>query len=292
MQSLTRRDFLSKSTALGAGLSSLAIAKNTKLDAALRTDKDDISLAEWALNLEIKAGKFTNLDFPRIAREDFDINGIEFVNTLFEVPTYGYLKKLKKNAEDYNVKMPVLMVDDEGDPVHPSKKGRKQFVINHRKWIDIAHYLGCHSVRTNCRGNKETSKENAMNLAVESYNHLLEYAVPAKINIVIENHGGLSDDPEWMITLLEKVDNLYFGSYVDWRWRDPAVFDNYAYLKKLLPYAKGHSYKVQPSVEHFEKLIKLCRDSGYRGFYAIESKGRENIKFAKKIFEKVLFGKE
>ena len=55
--------------------------------------KNDISLAQWALVEEIRAGKWTTLDFPKIAREDFGLNGIEFVNTLFEVPTEGYLKK-------------------------------------------------------------------------------------------------------------------------------------------------------------------------------------------------------
>ena len=114
--------------------------------------KDDISLAEWALVEEIRAGKWKNLDFPRIAREDFGLNGIEFVNTLFESPTETYLKKLKQSAADYNVTMVLVMVDEEGDACAGTKQERKQFEINHRKWIDIAHYLGCHAIRTNCRG--------------------------------------------------------------------------------------------------------------------------------------------
>ena len=78
-------------------------------------NKDDISLAQWALVEEIRAGKWKTLDFPRVAREDFGLNGIEFVNTLFEVPTEGYLKKLKQNAADHRVAMVLIMVDDEGD---------------------------------------------------------------------------------------------------------------------------------------------------------------------------------
>ena len=57
--------------------------------------KDDISLAQWALVEEIRAGRWTTLDFPKIAREDFGLNGIEFVNTLFAVPTATYLNELK-----------------------------------------------------------------------------------------------------------------------------------------------------------------------------------------------------
>ena len=85
--------------------------------------KDDISLAEWALVEEIRAGKWKNLDFPRIAREDFDLNGIEFVNTLFESPTETYLKKLKQNANDHGVTMVLIMVDEEGDGCADTKEG-------------------------------------------------------------------------------------------------------------------------------------------------------------------------
>ena len=90
---------------------------------------EDISLAQWALVEELKAGKWKNLDFPRIAREDFNLNGIEFVNTFFEVPTEGYLKQLKKNADEFGVQMVIIMVDDEGDGCAHTKEGRKEFVL-------------------------------------------------------------------------------------------------------------------------------------------------------------------
>ena len=84
--------------------------------------KDDISLAQWALVNEIKAGEWKTLDFPKITREVFDINGIEFVNTLFEVPTMAYLNTLKQNAADYGTEMVLIMVDDEGDGCAAPKK--------------------------------------------------------------------------------------------------------------------------------------------------------------------------
>jgi sugar phosphate isomerase/epimerase len=238
--------------------------------------RDDISLAEWALVEEIRAGKWKNLDFPRIAREDFDLNGIEFVNTLFESPTETYLKKLKQNANDHGVTMVLIMVDEEGDGCTDTKAGRKQFEINHRKWVDIAHYLGCHAIRTNCRGPENVDKKEALEWATESYTMLLEYAKPANISIVIENHGGVSNDPDWMISLMKKLNNPALGSFPD--WRSPSdEFDNYNYLEKTTPYAKGMSYRNQPTEELTAKMIKLSHDLGYRGWYGIESKGREEV---------------
>ena len=259
--------------------------------ASSQISADDISLAEWALVEEIRSGKWNNLDFPRIAREDFGLNGIEFVNTLFEVPTEGYLKRLKQNAASYNVEMILIMVDDEGDGCADTKKERKQFEINHRKWVDIAHYLGCQAVRTNCRGPENVDKEVALEWATESYNMLLEYAIPANITIVIENHGGVSNDPDWMISLIKKIDNPLFGTYPD--WRNPSdAFDNFTYLQKTVPYAKGMSYRNQPSDDLTAKMIQLSHDSGYRGWYGIESKGREEVKKGVRLLKKYLLHSE
>ncbi len=290
MNELTRRNFLGKTLALGAGLSSITLLKNTKLNAKLRTTEDNISLAEWALVKEIQAGKWKNLDFPRIAKEDFGINGIEFVNSLFEVPTVGYLDRLKRNAEKYGVKMVLIMVDDEGATAAPTKAERMQTVTNHKKWIDIAHYLGCHAIRTNWYGPKDASKEDMINYAEETYNLMLEYSVPAKISILIENHGGTSDDPDAMITLMERVNNLYFGLLPDWR-SPGGPFDNVERVRRFLPYSHGQSVRLQPTEEATINMIKMCRDGGYRGFYGIETDGREGIKQTKAVLDKVLFGK-
>ena len=275
---MDRRNFLETSLTIGAGgwiAPSLLNEKNNIMNSIEK--KDDISIAQWALVEEIRAGKWKNLDFPRIAREDFGVNGIEFVNTLFEVPTEDYLKKLKQNAKDHGITMVLIMCDAEGDGAADTKEGQKQFVINHRKWVDIAQYLGCHAIRTNCRGPQNADKKEALKWASDSYKMLIEYAKPANINIVIENHGGVSNDPDWMVELMKKVHSPYFGTYPDWRKPAPD-FDNYVYLQKTLPYAKGMSYRNQPDDELTIKMIELSKKGGYKGWYGIESSGREEIK--------------
>lgn len=292
MEKVNRRELLGVSVAVGIA-SSLRItpAKGSAGPAGLkRSKKDDISLAQWALVQEIREGKWKNSDFPRIAREDFDINGIEFVSTLFELPTFSYLNRLRRNAAKYKVTMILIMVDDEGETCDPSREARIQTAINHRKWVDIAKFLSCHSIRTNCRGPRNAPKDQALEWAADCYNRLLEYAARAGIGILIENHGGLSNDPDWMVSLFKKVDNPYFGSYPDWRGPSKE-FDNYDYLKKMLPYAGGMSYRNQPTEEQTARLIKLCQDSGYKGWYGIESSGRDQIKLGKKLLEKYLLRK-
>jgi len=287
-QNYSRRGFIEKTALLGAaGMLAPSINLYSKTMTTPQMTHDDISLAQWALVQEIRDGKWKTLDFPKVAREDFGLNGIEFVNTLFEVPTINYLNQLKKNAEEHGVKMVLIMIDAEGDGCEPTPELRKQFVINHRKWIDIAQYLGCKAIRTNCRGPENVDPGEALKWAAESYNMLLKYAIPAGISVCIENHGGVSNDADWMVDLFNEVDNLYFGSYPDWR-RPSDNFDNVEYLEKMLPWAVGMSYRNQPSEELTAKMIKMSQDAGYRGWYGIESSGREAIMQGKELLKKYL----
>ena len=270
-----------------AGLVAPALNLESRTMATPRMTVDDISLAQWALVQEIRDGLWKNLDFPRIAREDFGLNGIEFVNTLFDVPTVDYLNQLKKNADDHGVKMVLIMIDAEGDGCEPTQELRKQFVVNHRKWIDIAQYLGCKAIRTNCRGPQDVDKGEALKWASESYHMLLEHAAHAGISVCIENHGGVSNDAGWMAALFKEVNNLYFGSYPD--WRSPSNdFDNVDYLEKMLPWAVGMSYRNQPTEELTAKMIRISRNGGYRGGYGIESSGREAILQGRELLKKYL----
>jgi L-ribulose-5-phosphate 3-epimerase len=299
MKNLNRREFMGRSVAAGvAGLAAPALLGSCTpkpgkeaLSPAIATPvmpaKDDISIAQWALVQEIRDGLWKTLDFPRVAREEFDIGGIEFVNTLFEVPHVDYLNMLKENAGEYGVTMVLIMVDSEGDPCCPDQEERKQFGINHRKWIDIAHYLGCHSIRTNCRSREEYDREESLQWAVDSYQMLLEYASQAGINVLIENHGGVSNDADWMVRLMQQVDHPLFGSYPDWRRPGPD-FDNVEYLEKMLPYAKGMSYRNQPTEELSARMIGMAREAGYTGWWGIESSGRDEIRKGKEILTRYL----
>jgi hypothetical protein len=117
---------------------------------------------------------------------------------------------------------------------------------------------------------------------------LLEYSKSSGISILIENHGGISDNADWMLALMKKVNDPALGTYPD--WRKPGLdYDNFAYLQKMLPYAKGMSYRNQPDDALTRKMIGLCNTSGYRGWYGIESNGREEIKKGISLLRASLF---
>jgi len=241
-----------------------------------------VSLAEWSIHRLIQQGKATNLDFPRIAREN-DCEGLEFVNTLWGSPTAGYIARLKKRMAETNTKAVLIMVDDEGQLGHSDPAVRRKAVKNHYKWVDIAAELGCHSIRTNMHSNvtPKTPAENqtVLDYCADSFRALCDYARQAGISILIENHWGLSSDPDAVIALIQKVNLPNFGTLPDFGNFPPEI-DKYQAVAKLARYARGMSFKCYfegPEASEnrydFQRMMKVVEDSPYSGYIGIEYEG-------------------
>ena len=61
-----------------------------------------ISLAEWSFHKALFAGKMNHLDFASRAKNEFGIEGIEYVNQFFKdkAKDQSYLDEMKKRADD------------------------------------------------------------------------------------------------------------------------------------------------------------------------------------------------
>jgi L-ribulose-5-phosphate 3-epimerase len=268
----SRRDFLATAALAGAA-------------AAAPAAKDQISLAAWSINRSFFVNhRWKNLDLPRICREQLGIGGLEFVNQFFDLPLIGSLNQLNRAAKDYNVALVRIMVDDEGNMAAVDRKERMTAAVAHRKWVDIAHYLNCRDIRCNMRGGPREWKQDPdiAKRAAESFHDLLEYAKPSGLDIIIENHGGASSDPEILTGLMKAVDNPRFGILPDFGNVNPGD-DHAAVLRKLLPYARGVSVKAAwapdgTSSFDVEKLIRVCQEFGFHGWWGIESNyGRRRV---------------
>jgi L-ribulose-5-phosphate 3-epimerase len=235
-----------------------------------------ISLAAWSFSGSFFQGRWKLLELPGIMRERLGIDALEHVNQFFENPTLTYLARLKKACADNGVRSTILMVDGEGSTASPDKAERQLSAVAHRKWIDIAQYLGCHSVRINVYGGAQNWKTDAglVDRAAETIGWMLDYAKGSGLNIIVENHGGASSDPDVLVALVKKVNHPNFGLLADLGNWNPGD-DRYANSRKILPYAKGLSVKgtwgadLDPTFDA-EKLVRIALESGYKGWWGLE----------------------
>jgi sugar phosphate isomerase/epimerase len=315
---LDRRTFL-KGTLLGAaaGAAGWGPARALALTAdtvgnppAGKIGDFKISLAEWSINKALFrkdvaekefGGEITNLDFPRIAREQFGIEGIEFVNQFFKDKAHdsAYLKDLKARANDSGVACVLIMIDGEGDLSAREKEARMKAVENHKKWVDAAAALGCHSIRVNTGNNY--SPENVM-AAADGCGALVEYAEKQGINVICENHGGPSSNPDALLALISFVGKDRFGTLPDFGnflkdRHGKYTIDIYRAIDRMMPFAKGVSAKSydfdaqgRETTLDYARILKIVTDSGYHGFVGIEYEGKrlsepEGIKATKRLLE-------
>ncbi|MBM3814792.1 MAG: sugar phosphate isomerase/epimerase [Acidimicrobiia bacterium] len=261
-----------------------------------------ISLAQWSLHKAIQSRLISNLDFPRIARDQFGIAGLEFVNALWEAPTQGYLQRLKNNMKQTGTECVLIMCDNEGFMGAADKTERLRAADNHRKWIDITAELGGHSIRTNMYpGQKQPATpaevDAFLGYCEESFNRLCEYGASRNVNVIIENHGGVSSDPDVVVRLMKKVNKPQMGTLPDFG-NFPKEIDRYQAVQKLMPFAKGVSFKcydftpdARETTIDMDKMMKIVFDAGYHSWVGIEYEGSrltefEGIQAAKRCLER------
>jgi sugar phosphate isomerase/epimerase len=289
---LNRREFLVGALALVPAAKVLALNANH-----FARPWFEISLAEWSLHRTIFSGKMTNLDFPRVAKQDFGIDAIEYVNQFFKdkANDKSYLKDLKDRCKSEGVKSVLIMCDGEGATGDPDQAARMKAVENHYKWVDAARFLGCHSIRVNAYS-KGTPEEQAR-LCADGLAKLGEYASKQNINVIVENHGGLSSRGDWLTGVMQKVNMKNVGTLPD--FGNFYEYDRYKGVEEMMPFAKGVSAKTHDFGPYgdelfvdYTRLLGIVKAAGYRGRIGIEFEGdrvseADGIRLTKALLERV-----
>ena len=287
---LNRRQFVAASTSAAiAGTVSISGGSTSAANNSVISQDDKkmpfkISIAEWSLHRMINNKKLiTNLDFPRVAKQSFGIDAIEYVNQFFrkEVKSDKYMAQLKKNCEDHGVKSLLIMVDGEGKLGDPDKAKRKEAVGNHQKWLEAAKHLGCHSIRVNAAS--YGSYEEQAKLAADGLSQLSEAGEKFGLNVIVENHGGLSSNGAWLAQVIKSVGKENCGTLPDFgnfKVKNGEMYDRYKGVTELMPFAKAVSAKSHNFDENgnetktdFIKMMKIVLNAGYRGYVGIEFEG-------------------
>lgn len=221
------------------------------------------------------------MDFPKYAKDEFGIHAVEYVNSFFKdkAKDMTYLKELKQRTADENIANVLIMIDREGRIGAADDKIRMKTVENHKKWVEAAKFLGCHSIRVNAHGEGKDDKEKA-NHVTDGLSKLSVFAKDFDINVIVENHGGLSSNGTWLKQVLTDVNMPNCGSLPDFgNFYD---YDRYQGITDLMPFAKGVSAKSNEfdkagneTQTDFYKAMKICLDAGYRGHVGIEYGGKK-----------------
>ncbi|MDF7811912.1 TIM barrel protein [Hymenobacter sp. YC55] len=305
----SRRGFIKSAVAFTA-----AASASPYLFAESATAKPffEISLAEWSLHKSLFAKTINNLDFPVIAKKQYGISVVEYVNQFFKdkAEDKKYLGELLLRCRDNGVKNHLIMIDGEGELGSLNEQERIKAVENHYKWVDAAHYLGCQTVRVNAFG--KGSAADVQQAAAAGLNKLGEYAQKAGLNVIVENHGSYSSNGEWLLATIKKANRSNVGILPDfgnfcirrdtgelYQGKCIEEYDKYKAVQEWMPVSKGVSAKTFDfdtagnCIEtDYNKMFRIIKESGFKGYVGIEYEGEtlgeeEGIKKTKALLERV-----
>ncbi len=289
----TRRQFLQATSATAAACAftgQLAFAKAAK-------PLYKISLAEYSLHRMIGQKRLDTLDLGSFSMKEFGIDALDRWNRPFmdKATDTKYLAEMKKRSDDAGVKCLLIMIDGEGDLGAPDAAKRKEAVERHHKWVTAAKQLGCHSIRVNARS--KGTYEEQLKLAADGLRQLSEFGKQHGINVIVENHGGLSSNGAWLAAVMKAVDLPNCGTLPD--FGNFGGYDRYKGVAETMPFAKSVSAKSHQfdadgneTRTDYMKMMKIVVDAGYDGHVGIEFEGGkhtevEGIHLTKKLLERV-----
>lgn len=279
---VNRRSFLKSAAVAGAGLSWAGVGCSTL---PIASPLFSISLAEWSFNKELFSGEMDHLDFALVAKRDFGLDGVEYVNQFFKdkASDPDYLAEMRNRARDAGVSSLLIMIDGEGALGDVDSNKRTQAIQNHFKWVNAAKYLGCHSIRVNAETGAEGDFEERMKRAADGLARLSSYAANFGMNVTVENHGGLSSNGRWLAGVMAEVDLPNCGTLPDFgnfQIGDEEWYDRYQGVEELMPYAKAvsaksHEFNADGNEVNidYHQMMRIVLSAGYRGYVGIEYEG-------------------
>jgi sugar phosphate isomerase/epimerase len=259
-----------------------------------------ISLAGWSLHRRFRSQEnpLLLLDFPRVARQEFGLNAIELNSPFFVSRDKRYLTELDDVAVGEGVDLLNIAVDGMGDLSDPDRAARQRAVENNAVWLAVAAHLGCAQVRINTGGKGRENDPDALLHCMDGYVELAQRGSKEGVMVLIENHGGLSANPDNIVKIIETVDSPWIGTLPDFGNFPPEI-DRYEALEKLMPYAaavhaKMGEFDEQGLETRFDipRCYQIVKKGGYDGYLGIEFEGPgdeyEGVQQAKALLEKCI----
>jgi sugar phosphate isomerase/epimerase len=295
-RTLNRRDFVSGLT----GAASLTLGMPGGVVAAIQGPRLPLrlSLAQWSLHRALRSGSLDHLDVPRVARTEFGLDAVEYVNQFFKdkATDAAYLGEMNRRAADHGIFQHLIMCDEEGRLGDPDPALRTRAVANHSKWVDAAKILGCLTIRVNAESEGAFGEQ--QKLVADGLRRLTEYGATQDINVIVENHGGLSSHGDWLAGVMRLVDHPRCGTLPD--FGNFTDYDRYQGVAEMMPFAKAVSAKSfdfnaagEETTLDFRRFLRIVSGAGFHGWIGIEYEGerldeREGIRRTKALLERIL----
>lgn len=225
------------------------------------------------------SGKMQLREFAAHVGEKFNVKKIEPWSAHFRSLEKAYLEELRAAVAQAHGAIVNIAVDGEHSPYAADPAQREKAVAFSKRWIDAAVATGSPSVRTNIPPAKDSKPD--VERTAQCLKLVAEYAATKNIVVNLENDNPASEDPFFLVKVIEKVSSPWLHALPDFANTLAAFEEQYAY--KGIDAMFGHAYNIshvketevgdgKDKIAHVDlpRTFGTARKHGYKGYFSME----------------------
>ena len=210
---------------------------------------------------------------------ELDVDGIDMTVYWFPSTSDSFLLPLRRAAYRSGVEIYSISIRTEMTQPKPDNREKEAAAI--RGWVDVAEKLGAGHIRVFGGDVPSGAREDeAAGWVVDTLQRSVDYAGSKGVILGLENHGGITERAARVLEIVKRVDSPWVGINLD---TGNFTDDVYSQIGQCLPYAVNVQVKAEMRGpggamirQDWPKMIGMIRESGYKGFLALEYEANED----------------
>ena len=297
MSPTTRRQFVEQCASAAAGawlLPGLARAANSGPSTHFPSDpRQRVAVAAYPFREFIVGWKAWNgktlskvpreqqmelKDFAAHVADKFNVHHIEPWSPIFPSTDPKYLEQFREAVERAKSSVVDIAVDGGHSQYALEKAERDRAVTASNHWVDVGVALGSPSIRTHIDGAKDSKPD--VGRCAETLARVAEYAANKGVVVHLENDNPVSEDPFFIVEVIEKVNSPWlralpdFGNSLaahDEEFQDRALEAMFAHAYGIC-HVKDGEVDDQGKASHVDlaKAFGALKKHKYKGYCSIE----------------------
>ena len=217
-------------------------------------------------------------DFAAHVAEKFNVHHIEPWSPVFPSTDPKYLEQFRASVERAKSSVVDIAVDARYSQYSPDAGERDKAVDSGKHWVDVGAALGSPSIRVHIQESKSSQPDVAR--AAGTFSRIAEYAAKKNVVIHLENDNAISEDPFFIVQLIERVNSPWlhalpdFGNSLAAHGED---FSNRA-MEAMFAHAYGICHVKDGELDdqgkavhvNLEHTFQILKKHGYKGYCSIE----------------------
>ena len=217
-------------------------------------------------------------DFAAHVAEKFNVHKIEPWSPVFPATDPKYLEQFREAVEKAHSAVVDIAVDGGHSQYAMDAAERQKAVTASNQWVDVGAALGSPSIRTHIDDAKDSKPD--VGRAADTLARVAEYAARKNVVVHLENDNPVSEDPFFIVQVIEKVNSPWLRALPDFGNSVAAHDADFAYRAIDAMFANAYGIchvkdgevddQGKPSHVDLARTFAILKKHGYKGYCSIE----------------------